>query len=75
LSRIFEPFVRCSNSKNTQGHGVGLSLTQRIVQIHKGLLTVSILEDQTIEFLLKFDSPSTALNNANNSDNSKVFLM
>jgi signal transduction histidine kinase len=72
LSRIFEPFVRCSNSKNTQGHGVGLSLTQRIVQIHKGLLTVSILEDQTIEFLLKFDSPSTALNNANNS---KVFLM
>jgi len=75
LSSIFEPFVRCSNSKNTQGHGVGLSLTKRIVQIHKGLLTVSILEDQTIEFLLKFDLPSTALNIPNNQNNSKVFLM
>jgi len=75
LPRIFEPFVRCSNSKNTPGNGVGLSLTKRILQIHKGLLTVSILENQTIKFLLKFDSHSISLNSPTNQKNSNVFLM
>lgn len=62
LSSIFEPFVRCSNSKNTKGHGVGLSLTKRIVQIHGGLLTASIIEEQTIEFLLQFNTHSIPSN-------------
>lgn len=58
LASIFEPFVRCSNSRNTKGHGVGLPLTKRIVEIHKGSIRVSIIEDQTIEFLLKFNAGS-----------------
>lgn len=68
LSSIFEPFVRCSNSKNTKGHGVGLSLTKRIIQIHGGHLTVSIPEEKSIEFLLKFNTqptPSGPQNNLN----------
>jgi signal transduction histidine kinase len=49
LKRIFEPFKRGSNSRNTKGHGVGLSLTRRIVQLHKGTLNViSTQEDGTV---------------------------
>lgn len=64
LNSIFEPFVRCSNSRNIKGHGVGLPLTKRIIQIHEGFISVSIIEEQTIEFLLKFNTnsiPSKAL--------------
>jgi signal transduction histidine kinase len=40
LSKIFEPFKRGSNSRNIKGHGVGLSLTKRIIQLHNGEITV-----------------------------------
>ena len=40
LSKIFEPFKRGSNSRNIKGHGVGLSLTKRIIQLHEGQVTV-----------------------------------
>ena len=40
LSKIFEPFKRGSNSKNIKGHGVGLSLTKRIIQLHEGEISV-----------------------------------
>lgn len=55
LLNIFEPFTRGANSKNTKGHGVGLSLIKRIVQLHKGTLTTKILDDDdVIEFSLNF---------------------
>lgn len=54
LLNIFEPFTRGANSKNTKGHGVGLSLTKRIVQLHKGTLTTKILDEDVIEFSLNF---------------------
>jgi signal transduction histidine kinase len=40
LSKIFEPFKRGTNSRNIKGHGVGLSLTKRIIQLHDGQITV-----------------------------------
>lgn len=40
LTQIFEPFKRGSNARNTKGHGVGLSLTRRIVQLHEGKISV-----------------------------------
>jgi signal transduction histidine kinase len=55
LPLIFEPFMRGSNSKNTKGHGVGLSLTKRIIQLHKGTLGVRIIDNCNIEFLLNFN--------------------
>ena len=36
LPHIFQPFFRASNSGASRGHGIGLSLVQRIAQIHKG---------------------------------------
>ncbi|WOK08016.1 HAMP domain-containing sensor histidine kinase [Imperialibacter roseus] len=35
---IFEPFHRGSNAQNIKGHGIGLSLVQRIVKLHEGTL-------------------------------------
>lgn len=52
LNQIFEPFKRGSNSRNTKGHGVGLSLTRRIVQLHKGQITVASSENGGTTFTL-----------------------
>ncbi len=52
LSQIFEPFKRGSNSRNTKGHGVGLSLTRRIVQLHKGYIKVKSSENEGTTFRL-----------------------
>ncbi len=40
LDHIFQPFYRASNSTSARGHGIGLSLVQKIVQIHKGTIRV-----------------------------------
>jgi signal transduction histidine kinase len=34
--RIFEPFFRTKNASNYKGHGIGLSICKRIVDIHGG---------------------------------------
>ncbi len=52
LTQIFEPFKRGSNSRNTKGHGVGLSLTRRIVQLHKGEIKVTSSENEGTTFTL-----------------------
>lgn len=36
LPHIFEPFYRGDASKSRKGHGIGLALTQRIIQLHNG---------------------------------------
>lgn len=41
LIDIFKPFRRGTNGRNVAGHGIGLSLTQRIVALHRGRLAVT----------------------------------
>jgi two-component system sensor histidine kinase ArlS len=41
LNSIFEPFYRATNTSFTKGHGIGLSLTQKVIQIHHGEISVS----------------------------------
>lgn len=36
--RIFEPFYRARNTGGTRGHGIGLSLVRRIVELHGGTI-------------------------------------
>jgi signal transduction histidine kinase len=50
LKDIFEPFKRGQNSRNTQGHGVGLSLTKGIFEIHNGSIKVVYSEKEGITF-------------------------
>jgi Signal transduction histidine kinase len=41
LDKVFEPFYRGSNTHQTRGHGLGLSICKKIVQLHKGSISVS----------------------------------
>lgn len=38
--RIFEPFYRARNTGGARGHGIGLSLVRRIVQLHGGSIAL-----------------------------------
>jgi two-component system, OmpR family, sensor histidine kinase ArlS len=40
MEQIFEPFKRGANSRGIKGHGVGLSLTKRIIELHQGKITL-----------------------------------
>lgn len=60
LFNIFEPFMRGANSKNTKGHGVGLPLTMRIVKLHHGKLNAKIINNEIIEFNIKFNKVLTS---------------
>lgn len=41
LTQIFTPFFRGDNKKFAEGNGIGLSLTQRIIHLHGGTLSVT----------------------------------
>lgn len=40
MGKIFHPFFRSKNVKNIAGNGLGLSLTDKIIQIHRGTIAV-----------------------------------
>lgn len=40
LPHIFEPFYRTNDTRNVPGHGIGLSLVKRIIEIHNGKIDV-----------------------------------
>jgi signal transduction histidine kinase len=54
LPHIFEPFYRGENSRFAEGNGIGLSLTQKIVRLHKGTIEVSSRPREGTRFLIIF---------------------
>ncbi len=50
LPQIFKPFHRGSNARQVPGHGIGLSLTDRIIRLHRGRLTVESDEQMGTTF-------------------------
>ena len=49
LDIVFQPFYRGMNARSIRGHGIGLSLVQRIVtSLHKGDIHVTSLDGLTI---------------------------
>ena len=40
INHVFEPLYRTANSRTVSGHGLGLSLTQKIILIHKGAIHI-----------------------------------
>jgi signal transduction histidine kinase len=40
IDRVFEPFFRGNDTRNIYGHGIGLSLVKRIIELHKGTIDV-----------------------------------
>ncbi|MBI4647710.1 MAG: HAMP domain-containing histidine kinase [Bacteroidia bacterium] len=52
ISLIFEPFYRAKNATSTKGHGIGLSLVQKIIFLHNGKISVNSVPDKGSEFII-----------------------
>ena len=60
IKNLTEPFFRADNARNVKGHGIGLSLTSKIVSLHRGrLVTESVLHSGTTFTVLLPNQPST----------------
>ena len=53
LTRIFEPFYRAGSAQGYDGFGVGLSICQRIVDLHQGSMTVTSEPGQGSTFTVR----------------------
>lgn len=53
LDKIFEPFYRASNSHSVRGHGLGLSICKKIVQLHNGQLTATSTAGEGTTFIVE----------------------
>ncbi|GAB3717878.1 HAMP domain-containing sensor histidine kinase [Spirosoma flavus] len=53
LPYIFEPFYRSRQTANIQGYGVGLSLVERIIRLHGGLISVTSAAGQPTIFAIE----------------------
>ncbi len=53
LKNIFTPFYRGENKHFADGSGIGLSLTQKIVSLHKGVISVFSKPGQGTSFLVE----------------------
>ena len=45
LPFIFQPFYRSSQTRKVSGYGVGLSIVERIIRLHKGIIEVNSAEN------------------------------
>jgi two-component system sensor histidine kinase ArlS len=52
LRNIFQPFYRVSNNRNIKGFGLGLSLANQIIKLHKGQIDVHSVPEKGTEFII-----------------------
>ena len=52
LKYIFQPFYRVNTTSQQSGFGLGLSLANRIIKLHKGTISVSSTPGQGTEFVI-----------------------
>ncbi|RME19878.1 MAG: sensor histidine kinase [Bacteroidetes bacterium] len=56
LKNIFTPFYRGENKKLADGYGIGLSLTQRIIHLHKGSISVQSKQHRGTTFTIELQT-------------------
>ncbi len=54
LEKVFKSFYRGNNSYNFVGSGIGLYVTQKIIQLFKGTLNIESVEGQGTKIIVKF---------------------
>ena len=54
LDNIFRPFYRASNASGHEGSGIGLSLADKIIQLHNGSIQVESVISQGTTFRISF---------------------
>ena len=52
IKMIFQPFFRAGNVIGIKGHGIGLSLVEKIISLHKGTITVNSEIMKGTDFIL-----------------------
>ncbi|MFO7671898.1 MAG: HAMP domain-containing sensor histidine kinase [Bacteroidales bacterium] len=52
INMIFQPFYRGRNAIGIRGHGIGLSLVEKIISLHKGKITVTSELNRGTQFTL-----------------------
>lgn len=57
LPHIFEPFYRSDSTMTINGHGIGLALTRRIVELHQGYIKVESEVGQGTTFWITLPVP------------------
>jgi signal transduction histidine kinase len=58
LEHIFEPFYRSVTTKEVSGHGIGLPLTKRIIEIHLGKISIESVVGKGSSITLVFPAIS-----------------
>lgn len=53
IKNIFTPFYRGDNKNFADGNGIGLSLTQKIIALHKGAIAVQSEQNQGTTFTVE----------------------
>ncbi|TLU99205.1 sensor histidine kinase [Dyadobacter luticola] len=53
IPHIFNPFFRSSNASELPGFGIGLSICQRIIELHHGMISVTSEVGKGSEFLVE----------------------
>lgn len=61
LEKLFLPFFRSSNALSIQGTGLGLSLSSKIVALHKGILTIESTINIGTKVTIKLPKTKTLL--------------
>jgi len=59
LEHIFTPFFRGSNKRYAPGNGIGLSLTKRIITMHRGTIAAESTVGEGTEFKISFSPGSS----------------
>lgn len=59
IKNVFNPFYRGDNKTFADGNGIGLSLTHKIIMLHKGMLDVISGENQGTVFVVELVSIDT----------------
>lgn len=51
--QLFEPFYRGTNERSVQGYGIGMTLTQKIISLHRGTIEVYSHRGEGTTFIVK----------------------
>lgn len=65
MKHLFERFYQGSAGNNSTGSGIGLNLTNELVKLHNGTITVTNIDPDGVEFHLTFPFCNPEFNTAN----------